>query len=335
LTAAAVNVEVGETLLDVRDLVVEFPGGLRAADGVSFEIRAGEVFGLVGESGSGKSTVVRSLIGLLPPSARLTRGQVVFRGQDVVGLPERRLRSLRGAQIAMVFQDPLTSLNPVLTVEVQISEGLRWHSDLGAAERRRRVLEVMSLVGLPDRERLLRAYPFELSGGLRQRVALALALVSEPSLLLADEPTTALDVTIQDQILKLLVSLRDRLAMSVVLVTHDLGVVAQTCQRVGVMYAGRIVETGSVQQIFDAPSHPYTRALLDSIPRGALSAGRLTPIAGSPPDLDELPAGCRFSPRCRFVEPKCTVTDPSLIEHAPDHASACLRRAEIQDRLRD
>ncbi len=334
MTAAAAHPEPGETLLEVRDLVVEFPGGVRAADGVSFEIRRGELFGLVGESGSGKSTVIRSLIRLLPPTARVTGGEVRFGGRDVLALSERELRRLRGARIAMVFQDPLTSLNPVLPVGLQIAEGLRWHSDLGSSERRKRVLEVMGLVGLPDRARLLRAYPHELSGGLRQRVALALALVSQPTLLLADEPTTALDATIQDQILKLLVELRDRLGTSVALVTHDLGVVAQTCQRVAVMYAGRIVETGPVERIFDEPAHPYTRALLDSIPRGSVAEGRLTPISGSPPSLDELPGGCRFAPRCRFAEPKCTVTDPPLTAHAPGHAGACLRRPEIQELLR-
>jgi peptide/nickel transport system ATP-binding protein len=321
-------------LLEVRNLTIEFAGGLRAADGVSFDVQPGEVFGLVGESGSGKSTVVRSLIGLLPAAAHVTGGEVRFDGQDVLGLPERKMRRLRGARLAIVFQDPVSSLNPVLKVGVQIGEGLRWHSSLGAAQRRARVREVMTLVGLPDHARLLRAYPHELSGGLRQRVALALALVSQPALLLADEPTTALDVTIQDQILKLLVELRDKLGMSVVLVTHDLGVVAQTCQRVAVMYAGRVVETGPVERIFAQPSHPYTRALLDSIPRGPISEGRLVPIAGAPPSLDEIPSGCRFAPRCRFAEAECTVTDPPLETHAAGHASACIRRAEIQELLR-
>jgi oligopeptide/dipeptide ABC transporter ATP-binding protein len=334
VSAAPVKADSGDALLDVRDLTVEFPGGLRAADGVSLEIRTGEVFGIVGESGSGKSTVIRSVIRLLPPTAHVAGGEVRFGGRDILAMSERELRRMRGAQIAIVFQDPLSSLNPVLPVGVQIAEGLRWHSNLRTAGRRRRVLEVMGLVGLPDHARLLRAYPHELSGGLRQRVALALALVSEPALLLADEPTTALDVTIQDQILKLLVGLRDRLGTSVVLVTHDLGVVAQTCQRVAVMYAGRIIETGPVERIFDSPAHPYTRALLDSIPRGSISEGRLTPISGSPPILEELPAGCRFAPRCRFAEPRCTVTDPPLVQHAPDHAGACLRRVEIQERLR-
>jgi peptide/nickel transport system ATP-binding protein len=327
-------VSANGALLEVRDLTVEFGDGLRAADGVSFDVRPGEVFGLVGESGSGKSTVVRSLIRLLPANASVTGGAVRFDGRDLMTVSEREMRRVRGARMSMVFQDPLTALNPVLPVGLQIGEGLRWHSNLSGSGRRARVLEVMRLVGLPDHERLLRAYPHELSGGLRQRVALAVALVSEPALLLADEPTTALDVTIQDQILKLLVELRDKLTMSVVLVTHDLGVVAQTCQRVAVMYAGHIVELGPVERIFAAPAHPYTRALLDSIPRASIAEGRLTPIPGAPPNLDEIPDGCRFAPRCRFAEAKCTTVDPPLVEHEPRHAGACIRRPEIQELLR-
>jgi len=329
--AAAAPVADQELLLEVRDLVVEFPGGARAADGVSFDIRRGEVFGIVGESGSGKSTVVRSLIRLLPGEARVLSGEVRYGGRNLVELSERRLRLVRGAEIGMIFQDPLAALNPVLPVGLQITEGLRHHEALSRSAVRKRVLETMALVGLPDPRRLLRTYPHELSGGLRQRVAIAIALVSSPRLLLADEPTTALDVTIQDQILKLLVGLRDRLGMSVVLVTHDLGVVAQTCQRVAVMYAGRIVETAPVEQLFASPAHPYTQALLESIPRGRAVDAKVRAIPGAPPDLDELPSGCRFAPRCRFALDTCRVTDPQLEQHAPGQLSACIRHAELEE----
>jgi peptide/nickel transport system ATP-binding protein/oligopeptide transport system ATP-binding protein len=322
-----------DTLVSVRDLSVEFGGGVRAADGVSFDVRRGEIFGIVGESGSGKSTVIRALIRLLPSQAQVTGGEVRFGDGDLLQLPERRMRKLRGAEIAMVFQDPLSSLNPVLRLGVQIGEGLRWHGRLSAAERHARVIEVMGLVGLPDHERLLRAYPHQLSGGLRQRVGIAIALASSPKLVLADEPTTALDVTIQDQILKLLVDLCDKTGTSVVLVTHDLGVVAQTCQRVAVMYGGRIVETGPVEQIFASPGHPYTRALLDSIPRGSAADGRLVPVPGAPPALDELPEGCRFAPRCRYSEVRCREVDPPLELHNPGQLAACIRHDELREEL--
>lgn len=262
----------GAALLSVRGLAVSYRGQrgtVRAVQDVSFSVERGEIFGIVGESGSGKSTALRALLRLLPaPPAEITGGEVLFSdGDSVVDLlklsaPE--LRRIRGARIGMVFQDPQKALNPVMTIGAQIGEGIRYRERPSAAALRARVIEVMTLVGIPDPERRLDAYPHELSGGLRQRAVIAAALISSPSLLLADEPTTALDVTIQDQILRLLAGLRDRLGMSVVMVTHDLGVVAQNCRRVAVMHNGRIVEEGPVEQVFSAPAHPYTRALLSA-----------------------------------------------------------------------
>ena len=319
------------SVLDVRDLAVAYRRAGRALDvvnGVSFDVRPGEIFGLVGESGSGKSTVIRSLIQLLPVNAAIRGGTVTLAGRDLLQLAEREMRQVRGRDIGMVFQDPLNSLNPVMTVGAQIGETLRSIEAPGRS-RRDRILAAMRLVHIPDPERLYGAYPYELSGGLRQRVAIAIALVASPRLLLADEPTTALDVTIQDQILKLLMELSDRLGMSVILVTHDLGVVAQTCQRVAVLYAGRIVESGPVERIFARPAHPYTAGLLQSIPRGPASEGRLEGIGGTPPSLDSIPVGCPFHPRCAFATEACRVGRPPLVAHEPSHFTACLRHGEL------
>lgn len=267
-----------EPLLSVRDLTVIYHGRrgvVRAVDGASFSVARGEILGIVGESGSGKSTAIRALLRLLPaPPAEITGGEAGFGGVDLLRCPAGELRRVRGAGISMVFQDSLKALNPVLPIGSQIGEGLRSRERLGAAALRARVIEAMALVGIPDPERRVAAYPHELSGGLRQRAAIAAALISRPALLLADEPTSALDVTIQDQILRLLARLRDELGMSVVLVTHDLGVVAQTCQRVAVMYAGQIVEAGPVSEVFAAPAHPCTAALLGSTRRGGGARGR-------------------------------------------------------------
>ncbi|HEY2110390.1 MAG TPA: ABC transporter ATP-binding protein [Dongiaceae bacterium] len=319
------------SILDVRDLAVAYRRGGRALDvvnGVSFDVRPGEIFGLVGESGSGKSTVIRSLIQLLPANATIGGGTVTFAGRDLLRISERKMQQVRGRDIGMVFQDPLNSLNPVMTVGAQIGETLRSAEGPGQS-RRERILAAMRLVHIPDPERLYGAYPHELSGGLRQLVAIAIALVASPRLLLADEPTTALDVTIQDQILKLLMELSDRLGMSVILVTHDLGVVAQTCQRVAVLYAGRIVESGPVERIFARPVHPYTAGLLQSIPRGPASEGRLKGIGGTPPSLDSIPAGCPFHPRCAFAIEACRAGRPALVAHEASHFTACLRHGEL------
>ena len=290
------NAGAGMTpLLDVRALSVG-AGAVRLVQDVSFRVAAGEAYGIVGESGCGKSTTVRAVIRLLAGRLRVIAGQVLFEGADLAALDEAALQRVRGAGIGMVFQDPLTALNPVLPVGRQIAEGLRYHGQ--TADRTARMIEVMRLVGLPDPARIAAAWPHELSGGQRQRAAIAIALACAPRLLLADEPTTALDVTIQDQILRLLSDLRQRLGMGLVLVTHDLGVVAQTCDRVAVMYAGHIVEEASIANLFATPAHPYTVALLASIPRGARAQHGLHPIAGQPPDPAQRPPGCPFQPRC-------------------------------------
>jgi peptide/nickel transport system ATP-binding protein len=323
-------------VLSVRDLSVSYRRGgrtLGVVNGISFDVQPGEIFGLVGESGSGKSTVIRSLIKLLPANAVVEGGEVTFAGRSLLALREREMQVIRGRDIGMVFQDPLKSLNPVMTAGEQIGETLRGADDSGRS-RRDRVLAAMRLVHIPEPDRLYDAYPHELSGGLRQRVAIAIALVASPRLLLADEPTTALDVTIQDQILKLLIELRGRLGTSVILVTHDLGIVAQTCQKVAVLYAGRIVESGPVERIFAQPAHPYTAGLLQSIPRGPASEGRLKGIGGTPPSLDSIPAGCPFHPRCRFAIDACQENRPPLVPHEGGHLSACIRHHELTELLR-
>jgi peptide/nickel transport system ATP-binding protein len=323
-------------VLSVRDLSVSYRRAgrtLGVVNGISFDVHPGEIFGLVGESGSGKSTVIRSLIKLLPANAVIEGGEVMFAGRSLLALREREMQGIRGRDIGMVFQDPLNALNPVMTAGEQIGETLRGGDDSGQS-RRDRILAAMRLVHIPEPSRLYHAYPHELSGGLRQRVAIAIALVASPRLLLADEPTTALDVTIQDQILKLLIELRGRLGTSVILVTHDLGIVAQTCQRVAVLYAGRIVESGPVERIFAQPAHPYTAGLLQSIPRGPASEGRLKGIGGTPPSLDSIPAGCPFHPRCRFALAACRENRPPLVPHEGSHLSACIRHGELTELLR-
>jgi oligopeptide/dipeptide ABC transporter ATP-binding protein len=295
-------------LLRVTDLRVEFPlarGVLHAVDGASFDVDAGEALGLVGESGSGKTMALRALVGLLPRTARIAGGSVEFDGVDVLRIAEDERRALRGRSIAMIFQEPMTALNPVMRVGEQIGEGPLVRLGYGRRRARERALELMRLVGIPDPEQRAGAYAHELSGGMRQRVMIAIALSMEPKLILCDEPTTALDVTIQDQILKLLASLRERLGVSIVFVSHDLAVIAQTCQGVAVMYAGQVIETGSVETVFREPRHPYTLSLLRSVPDVDDVRELLSTIPGAPPDLADLPPGCRFHPRCPFVQVDC------------------------------
>jgi peptide/nickel transport system ATP-binding protein/oligopeptide transport system ATP-binding protein len=316
-------------LLEVRNLTTTFGDGrLTAVNDVSFEVRPGEVLGLVGESGSGKSVTLRSLIRLLPGGAAV-RGSVTWQGRDVLAMPAEALRGIRGGQISMIFQEPMTALNPVLPVFTQIEENLRAHTDLDRPARAARARDLMDLVGIPDAARRLREYPHQFSGGMRQRVMIAIALASNPKLLLADEPTTALDVTIQDQILKLLLDLRDELGMSVVLVTHDLGVVAATCDRMAVMYAGRIVETGKVAEVFARPMHAYTRGLLGSVPHAGTERTPLLSIDGTPPPLDAIPQGCAFNPRCAFATDPCRARVPALDEITPGRAVACFNRDAV------
>ena len=312
-------------LLEVRDLTATFGVGARhltAVDEVSFEVARGEVLGLVGESGSGKSVTLRALLRLLPPNGAVT-GTASWEGRDLIAAPERELRQVRGGQISMIFQEPMTALNPVLSVRVQIEENLRAHTDLDRAGRAQRARELLDRVGIPDAARRLDEFPHQFSGGMRQRVMIAIALASEPRLLLADEPTTALDVTIQDQILKLLLDLKDELGMSVVLVTHDLGVVAETCDRMAVMYAGRIVETGRVAEVFASPRHAYTLGLLNSVPRAHDARSTLHSIEGTPPPLTQRPRGCAFHPRCRFATQICRDERPMLVPRAGGRLAAC------------
>jgi oligopeptide/dipeptide ABC transporter ATP-binding protein len=317
-----------EVVLEVDNLHVEFQAGdriVRAVDGVDLSVRRGEIFGIVGESGCGKSATLRALIGLLPPKRARTSGAVRYEGRNLLELGERGLRRIRGAEISMVFQDPMTFLNPVLRVDEQIEEALKQHTTLTRSERRARAIELMRLVGIPLAERRLREYPHQFSGGMRQRVLLAIALACRPRILLADEPTTALDVTIQDQILKLLKRLRDEIGMSVVLVSHDLGVIAQMCERVAVMYAGQIVEQAPVRELIRNPRHPYTAGLLRSLPRLDRTSRYLSPIPGAPPTLIDVPAGCRFAPRCALVVEECTTWDTELLPAGPAQTSRCFR----------
>ena len=314
-----------EPILSVEDLKVTFAtprGPVRAVDGVTLAVRPGEVLGLVGESGSGKSVTLRGIMRLLRHNATAS-GRVSWKGRDIMAMPEARLRDIRGSEMAMIFQEPMTALNPVLSIREQIDESLVAHKQLSDKARRARAEELLDLVGIPSPRLRLDNYPHEFSGGMRQRAMIAIALAAEPTLLLADEPTTALDVTIQDQILKLLLRLTDELGMAMILVTHDLGVVAETCDRVCVMYAGRIVETGPVEAIFAEPRHAYTYALLRSMPSGGPAREPLVPIPGQPPRLDREIAGCPFAPRCAFVEERCTTIAPALAEVGPEHRAAC------------
>ena len=295
-------------LLAVEDLRVEIPtrrGTVHAVEGVSFELQEGDTLGLVGESGCGKSMTLRAVLGLLPRGGRITAGEIRFQGVNLLTLNRARMREYRGRRIGMVFQEPMTALNPVMPVGDQIAEGPLAQLGYGRKKARARAVELMRLVGIPDPERRARAYPHQLSGGMRQRVMVAIALACEPQVILCDQPTTALDVTIQDQILKLLLSLQERRNIGLVLVTHDLAVVAQTCRRVAVMYAAQIVETGTVADVFREPTHPYTLGLLRAVPDFDKVKDILDSIPGIPPDLIAPMVGCRFRPRCRFAEQDC------------------------------
>ena len=324
---------VAKPLLSVEGLRVEFPsrdGVVRAVDGVDFHVGSGETLGIVGESGSGKTVTSLSILRLAPPPAQVVGGRVMFEGADLLLASPARLATIRGRRMAMIFQNPATSLNPVLSIGKQLSEILRWHTGLGRKAALERASELLRLVGIADPATRLTQYPHELSGGMKQRVGIARALLCDPALLLADEPTTALDVTIQAQILDLLAELRARLSMSMILVTHDMGVVARMADRITVMYAGRICETADAATIFNAPQHPYTRALLESVPRidqSYTGARRVLPsIAGRPPDLLHPPAGCRFHSRCPEAVAECAAIMPREITVAPGQTVSCIRR---------
>jgi peptide/nickel transport system ATP-binding protein len=302
-------------LLELRDLRVEFPsrhGTLRALDGVSFDIAPGEILGLVGESGAGKSLTGAAIIGLLEPPGRLCGGQVLLEGRRIDDLPREALRRLRGRRIGAIFQDPLTSLDPLQSIGRQLVETLRTHLPLGAAQARERAIELLRQTGIPAPEARLGQYPHEFSGGMRQRVVIALALAAEPVLVIADEPTTALDVAAQAQIIGLLRGVTQARGASVLLITHDMGVVAETCDRVAVMYTGRIVEIGPVDEVIRRPAHPYTAGLMASVPSLSDERGRLAQIQGALPRLDAIPSGCAFHPRCPKASPRCAEERPEL-----------------------
>ena len=317
----------GAPLLEVEDLRTTFAtpeGPLSATDGVSFTVERGRTLGIVGESGSGKTVLSRSIMGLLPTRGVERSGHVRLEGRDLVGLGRKELSRIWGDRLAMVFQDPMTSLDPVIRVGRQITDGLHAHQKLSRAEARAKAVELLASVGTPDPGRRARQYPHELSGGLRQRVTIAMALSSDPALLLADEPTTALDVTVQSQILDLLARVQAERHMGMVLVTHDLGVVAGRSDEIAVMYAGRIVERAPTAQLFANPRMPYTEALMASIPRaGDEPHSPLQAIPGRPPSLAALPAGCAFAPRCRYVTDRCRTERPPLRSDVPGHEYAC------------
>ena len=316
-------------LLEVRDLHAHLRtrwGVVRAVDGVSFEIGAGETLGLVGESGSGKTMTALSVLRLLPaPAGRIVKGQVLLDGDDLVPKSEREMRRLRGRRISMILQDPQTSLNPVFSVGNQIVEALRAHHAAGRGSLWARAEEALRRVKVAAPQDRLRAFPHQMSGGMKQRVVGAIALASEPTLLIADEPTTALDVTIQLQYLMLLKEVQERMGLGMLFITHDFGIVARMCDRVAVMYAGRIVESGPVRALFKTPRHPYTEALMASVPRMEGRVERLPSIEGQPPALHRLPTGCRFAPRCRYVEERCRAEYPPTFSVGSLHEAACWR----------
>ncbi|HTZ85264.1 MAG TPA: ABC transporter ATP-binding protein [Solirubrobacteraceae bacterium] len=326
-------------LLRVEDLHVEFPtedGVVHAVDGITYEVARGRTLGIVGESGSGKTVSSLTTLGLTRTQGARVSGRISFEGKDLVTLPDRELRAIRGNEIAMIFQDPLSSLHPFFQVGTQLIEAIRAHRDVSKAAARERAIELLGLVGIPDASRRVCEYPHEFSGGMRQRAMIAMALANEPKLLIADEPTTALDVTVQAQILALLESLQRELGMAIVIITHDLGVVAEMADDIAVMYAGRIVETASAKEMFAGPEHPYTWGLLKSVP--SLSASRdveLVPISGQPPSLIRRPSGCHFHPRCPYAQPDHARIDPHLepVSGNPAHHVACLLQSEQRKRL--
>ena len=318
---------MAEPVLALDELTVRFRlrrGDLTAVDGVSFTVHRGETFGLVGESGSGKSVTARSIMRLIPdPPGEITRGRIVYEGHDVLKLSDADMRALRGRRIAMVFQEPMSALNPVFTVCAQISDALCANLGLSRREARERVVELLALVGIPSPRKRLESYVHEFSGGMRQRVMLAMALSCNPNFLIADEPTTALDVTIQATILELITGMIDRFGMSLIFITHNLGVVAHACDTIGVMYASHIVELGAAREIFRNPQHPYTIGLLDSIPRLDTQAKYLKPITGTMCNMMDPPSGCKFHPRCAHAMDICKREVPALREIAPGHHAAC------------
>ena len=323
-------------LLEVKDLATHFftqDGVVKAVDGISYTLAEGEVLGVVGESGCGKSVHALSIMRLVAnPPGRIVAGEILFEGENLLNMDDSEMRHIRGNRIAMVFQEPMTSLNPVLTIGRQLTETLELHQKMARREARTRAAELLQTVGIPDSESRLSDYPHQFSGGMRQRVMIAMALSCNPRLIIADEPTTALDVTIQAQILELMRDLAVEFGTAMVIITHNLGVVARYAHRVVVMYAGKIVETGTAHDIYRNPRHPYTIALLNSVPRlDATERVRLDAIEGLPPDLVDLPQGCSFAPRCKYAYERCTQETPALLETDTNHTSACWRHDELTE----
>ena len=316
----------GENILEVRNLQTSFrtdAGEIKAVDGVSFDVPKGKTIGIVGESGSGKSITSLTVMRLLAKNGYIKGGEILYKGKDITKLTDKEMRDIRGNQISMIFQEPMTSLNPVFTVGQQISETIMIHKKVSKKEALNLSVEMLKLVGIPSPEKRIKQYPFELSGGMRQRVMIAMALACDPEILIADEPTTALDVTIQAQILELIRDLQDRLGMSVIMITHDLGVVAETCDYVAVMYAGQVVEYADVRTLFKNPKHPYTLGLLNSLPRHDIEQEKLIPIKGMVPSPFDMPAGCRFAPRCPVATNICQGKMPELEEKESNSQIRC------------
>ncbi len=325
-------------LLEIEDLRVEFRtqmGTIKAVDGISYSVAAGETVAIVGESGCGKSVSALSVLRLVPsPPGRITGGRILFEGRDLREVSEEEIRAVRGAKISMVFQEPMTSLNPLLSIGVQITESMRTHLGLTRKQATARAVELLQMVGISEAESRLRQYPHHFSGGMRQRVMIAVALSCEPKLIIADEPTTALDVTIQAQILELMKDLTHRLGVALVIITHNLGVVARYADRVNVMYAGRIVESGTTDRLYANPRHPYTIGLLNSVPRMDRNReDKLIPIEGQPPDLADLDEGCAYRPRCRWAAEDCARSAPPLVTLADGQQAACFREGNLSKAL--
>ncbi len=321
-------------LLEIEDLRVQFQtpmGTVKAVDGISYTVAAGETVAIVGESGCGKSMSALSVLRLVPsPPGEITGGRILFEGRDLLNLDEEDIREVRGGEISMVFQEPMTSLNPVLSIGVQLTESMRTHLGLTRKQADARAIELLQLVGISEAERRLRQYPHHFSGGMRQRVMIAVALSCDPKIIIADEPTTALDVTIQAQILQLMKDLTHRLGVALVIITHNLGAVARYADRVNVMYAGKFVESGTTDQVFAQPRHPYTIGLLNSVPRMDREAqDRLVPIEGQPPDLGQLDAGCAYRPRCRWALEDCALSQPPLTDLGGGQQAACFREGDL------
>ncbi|RKQ34365.1 ABC transporter ATP-binding protein [Oceanobacillus halophilus] len=315
-----------EKILDIKDLHVTFTtygGTVQAVRGVDLYLNKGETLAIVGESGCGKSVTSNAIMRLIPsPPGKISNGTIHFKGQDLTKVSEKKMRSIRGVDISMIFQDPMTALNPTLTIGTQLMEGLRQHKDVSVKEAKQKAIEMMNLVGIPNPEERLKQYPHQFSGGMRQRIVIAIALICEPELLIADEPTTALDVTIQAQILELFAKIQEETGVSIILITHDLGVVAKIADRIAVMYAGKIIETGTKRDIFYRPQHPYTKGLLHSVPR-LDEKGKLHPIDGTPPDLFSPPQGCPFAARCPLAMEVCDKVYPIKSERSDTHQVNC------------